>query len=149
MDEIFAAEDVLVGLRAPNKRALLDTLARRAGAALGLDPEMIAAALSHREELGSTGVGQGIGLPHARLDAIARPYGILVRLREPIAFDAIDEAPVDLVVLLLLPVDPQSDGSAALADVARRLRDRELAASLRGARDAAKLRALACGWNAP
>ena len=145
MDEIFAAEDMLVGLRASNKRALLETLARRAGAALGLDPEMIAAALFHREELGSTGIGQGIGLPHARLDAIARPYGILARLREPIAFEAIDDAPVDLVVLLLLPTDPQSDGSAALAEVARRLRDRDLAASLRGARDAATLRALACG----
>ncbi|WP_426215653.1 PTS sugar transporter subunit IIA [Methylobacterium sp. NFXW15] len=144
MDEIFAAEDMLVGLRAPTKRALLDALARRASAALGLDPEMIASALFHREDLGSTGIGQGIGLPHARLDAIARPYGILARLREPIAFEAIDDAPVDLVVMLLLPTDPQSDGSAALAEVARRLRDRDLAASLRGARDAATLRALAC-----
>jgi PTS system nitrogen regulatory IIA component len=142
IDDILAPDDVLVGLRAANKRALLDTLARRAADSLGLFPEDVLSALLRREELGSTGVGEGVALPHARLDAIRHPHGVLARLREPIDFGAVDDRPVDLVFLLLQPAASSADPLNALASIARRLRDRDAAAAMRKARDAAALHAL-------
>ena len=145
VDELLAPSDVLVGLRAATKNALLEDLARRAAAALGIGPDAVFPALARRENLGSTGIGDGIALPHARLEAVSRPYGILARLREPIDFEAVDDNPVDLVFLLLLPAPARHEPLNALACVARRLRDPETAAALRGARDAAALYASVTG----
>lgn len=145
VDELLAPSDALVGLRAATKNALLEDLARRAAAALGIGPDAIFPALARRETLGSTGIGDGIALPHARLEAVARPYGILARLREPIDFEAVDDNPVDLVFLLLLPAPARHEPLNALACVARRLRDAETAAAMRGARDAAALYAAVTG----
>ncbi len=103
VDEIIAPDDVLVGLRAPGKGALLEALATRAAARLGLGAEAILAPLVRREDLGSTGVGEGVALPHARLEGVTRPFGLLARLRDPVDYDAVDDRPVDLVCLLLLP----------------------------------------------
>ncbi len=138
----LAPADVLIGLRAPNKRALLDLLARRASETLAVSPDDLLATLLHREELGSTGVGEGIAIPHARIEAVGHPHGVLARLREPMAFGAVDDRPVDLVFLLILPAGSSADHLNALAAVARRLRDREVAAAMRQARDAAALHAL-------
>ncbi|MDE3746095.1 PTS sugar transporter subunit IIA [Methylobacterium radiotolerans] len=145
MDRILAPADVLVGLRAASKKALLEEMACRAASALGLAAETVLSALIRRETLGSTGIGDGIALPHARLEAVARPYGILARLRDPIEFDAVDDRPVDLVALLLLPTAAEGETLNALACVARRLRDPGAAAAMRGARDAAALHAAATG----
>ena len=145
VDEILAPEDALVGLRAPGKRALLGNLAGRAAGRLGLPVEAILPPLLRREDLGSTGVGGGVALPHARLEAVRRPFGLLARLREPVDFDAVDDGPVDLVFLLLLPAGDEGGHLNALACVARRLRDPETAAALRGARDATGLHALVSG----
>lgn len=145
VDELLAPSDVLVGLRAATKNALLEDLARRAAAALGMGLDAILPALARRENLGSTGIGDGIALPHARLEAVSRPYGILARLREPIDFEAVDDNPVDLVFLLLLPAPARHEPLNALACVARRLRDPETAAALRGARDTAALYAAVTG----
>jgi nitrogen PTS system EIIA component len=145
IDDILAPADALVGLRASNKTALLDDLARRAAGTLGIDVAAILPALLRREDLGSTGIGDGIALPHARLDAVRRPHGILARLRDPIDFDAVDDRPVDLVFLLLLPADAEGENLNALACVARRLRDPEAAAALRRVRDARALHAAASG----
>jgi PTS system nitrogen regulatory IIA component len=145
VDELLAPSDVLVGLRAATKNALLEDLARRAAAALGMGLDAIFPALARRENLGSTGIGDGIALPHARLEAISRPYGIFARLREPIDFDAVDDNRVDLVFLLLLPAPDRHEPLNALACVARRLRDPETAAALRGSRDASALYAAVTG----
>ncbi|KAB1069344.1 PTS sugar transporter subunit IIA [Methylobacterium planeticum] len=145
VDEILAPTDVVVGLRASGKAALLEDLARRASDALGIDVGEILPALLRRENLGSTGVGDGVALPHARLDTVQRPYGILARLRDPLDFEAVDDQPVDLVFLLLLPTGSGGEHLHALACVARRLRDPETAAALRGARDVIGLYALATG----
>lgn len=145
IDELLAPADVVHGLRAANKKVLLKELAHLSSLALGLVPEEILAALARREDLGSTGVGDGVALPHARLEAVRRPFGLLARLREPLDFEAVDERPVDLVFLLLLPAGAQSEHLNALACVARKLRDPETAAALRGARDATGLYALVSG----
>lgn len=146
LDDLLAPDSVIHGLRASGKAALLEDLARRAARALDLDAGDILAALVRREGLGSTGIGAGVALPHARLDAVRRPYGLLARLREPLDFEAVDERPVDLVfLLLLLPTESGGEPLNALARVARRLRDPESAAALRAARDAAGLSALVSG----
>ncbi|BAU92614.1 putative PTS IIA-like nitrogen-regulatory protein PtsN [Methylorubrum populi] len=145
VDGLLAPGQVIHGLRVSGKAALLDDLAGRAARMLALDAGAIRAALVRREGLGSTGIGGGVALPHARLDAVRQPYGLLARLRDPLDFDAIDERPVDLVFLLLLPAGSGGETLNALARVARRLRDPETAAALRGARDAAGLLALVSG----
>ncbi|QIJ77544.1 PTS transporter subunit EIIA [Methylobacterium sp. NI91] len=140
VDDILARADVVHGLRASGKTALLEDLARRAARSLDLDADTILAALIRREGLGSTGVGDGLALPHARLETVRKPFGLLARLREPpLDFDAVDERPVDLVFLLLLPTAKGGNHLNALACVARKLRDPDTAAALRGARDAAGL----------
>ena len=142
VDEILAPEDALVGLRAASKKTLLENLARRASDTLGIGVDEILPALLRREDLGSTGVGDGVALPHARLDAVLRPFGLLARLRDAVDFEAVDDRPVDLVFLLLLPAGAESRHLNALACVARWLRDPETAAALRGARDAGAIYAL-------
>lgn len=145
VDEILVPADALTGLRAAGKVQLLDDLARRAAVTLGIDVSVIRPALMRREDLGSTGIGDGIALPHARLEAVPRPYGILARLRDPIDFESVDDRPVDLVFLLLLPAGAEGENLNALACVARRLRDPETAIQLRRARDAAGLYAAVSG----
>lgn len=148
LSDLLASSDALHGLRAADKRGLLDDLAGRAARSLGLDRAVVAAALHRREDLGSTGVGGGVALPHARLDAVPRPYALLARLREGIDFDAVDERPVDLVCLLLLPTDEQGGNLNVLACAARLLHDPGTATALRGARDAHALLAVV-GGHAP
>jgi PTS system nitrogen regulatory IIA component len=145
LNALLPAERAVCGLRVAGKAALLEDLARRAARGLGRETAPIRAALAARESLGSTGIGYGIALPHARLDGLERPYGLLARLRDPLDFDAIDERPVDLVALLLLPVDPRDASVTALACIARQLRDPGVASALRAARDAPGLHAALCG----
>ncbi|CAA2107219.1 Nitrogen regulatory protein [Methylobacterium bullatum] len=142
IDELLSPEHVSVGVRASGKPMLLEDLARRAGQAFDLDAATVRMALERREALGSTGVGDGIALPHTRLDSVQRPRGILLRLRDALDFDAIDERPVDLVFLLLLPATPKGTQLNALTCVARRMRSPETAAAMRAARDAVALYAI-------
>jgi PTS system nitrogen regulatory IIA component len=104
-----------------------------------LDAKLISTELLKRENLGSTGTGGGVAVPHARLPDLKQPFGTLVRLKHAIDFDAIDGNPVDIVFLLLLPAEPPGDALNALASVARRLRDPESLRRLRGAADDAEL----------
>jgi PTS system nitrogen regulatory IIA component len=132
--ELLAPENVLLDMRAADKRQLLGKLARHLAPGLDVDPEAAAAALAYREELGSTGMGEGIALPHARLARISRATGLLARLRPALDFDAVDGRPVDLAFLLLLPEQDRGLGLNGLACVARRLRVPAVADPLRRAR---------------
>jgi PTS system nitrogen regulatory IIA component len=89
-----------------------------------------------REKLGSTGIGNGIAIPHGKLAKIERLFGLFARLDRPVDFDALDGQPVDLVFLLLAPEGAGADHLKALARVARLLRDRDIARKLRDSRDA-------------
>ena len=137
--DFLAPDSVLAAVRAPDKRDILETLSKQAASILPLDEGAIFTALQARENLGSTGMGEGIALPHARLPAVPRPVGVFAQLRQPIDFDAIDSKPVDLVFLLLLPIDSKGEQLQALACVSRRLRDREVAKRLRSLREPAEL----------
>jgi PTS system nitrogen regulatory IIA component len=130
---------VLVDVAAPTKDLLLQGLAQRASATLNLPAELISSSLLRREELGSTGTGGGIAIPHARIPGLDKPFGLLVRLKQPIDFDAIDDQPVDLLFLLLLPVASNKEPLNALASVARILRNPGSVRSLRRARNSADL----------
>jgi PTS system nitrogen regulatory IIA component len=125
--------DTVIDLSRRDKRALLHDLAHRAALILNVDDDIVFSALLRREELGSTGVGNGVAIPHVRLEQVKNPFGIMVRLKNPIIFDSIDGQPVDLVCLLLLSKENESTQLNALAGVARRLRRPELLEELRRA----------------
>ncbi len=139
--ELFAAEDVL-RLRARDKAAAMAAMAARAEARgiAGVLP-----ALAAREALGSTGIGHGVALPHARLTGLAAPVGILARLDRAIDWQAIDGRKVDLVCLLVTRAEDPEAHLACLAAISRRLREPAAAAAMRAAGDAARLRAALLG----
>jgi PTS system nitrogen regulatory IIA component len=137
--DLIAPDRVITALRVSDKPQLLRELSQRAAKLLAIDTQAILDALQAREALGSTGVGQGIAVPHARISGLPRFFGLFARLERPIDFTAIDERPVDLVFLLLIPDQAGGDHLAALASVSRRLRDREAAAQLRAAKTAAEI----------
>ncbi len=140
--DIIGANNVIVGLRVGDKTQLLRELARRAASALSVDQRAILDALQAREDLGSTGLGKGFALPHARLDALSQFFALFVRLARPIDFAAIDDRPVDLVILLLTPANGGNQHLATLAALSRPLRDEAFVKRLRQAPDAAAVRAL-------
>ena len=136
---------VVIGLRAKDKHQLLDEIARRAATALALEPAAILEPLLAREALGSTGVGRGIAIPHARIAGLPRLFGLLARLERPVDFTAIDDQPVDLVCLLLTPASAAGEHLPALACLSRRLREKGVADRLRAARDSDALYAALTG----
>ena len=140
--DFLSPSDALVDVRAADKDRLLQELAERAATALHLPADRIASELRKREDLGSTGTGGGVAIPHARMAEVKKPFGVLVRLRQPIAFDAIDGEPVDMVFLLLLPAAAAGEQLNALASVARKLRDPMSLRRLRQAADGAELHAI-------
>ena len=138
--DFLSADNVVIDATAADKKKLLSELARKAGAAVEVLPDRLLAELVKREELGSTGMGGGVAIPHARFHQVTKPFGMLVRLRKPLDFDAVDGEPVDLVFLLLLPeAATAGDQLGALALIARKLRNAKIAAALRGARDSAEM----------
>ena len=137
--DFLSASDVAIDVRATDKAGLLKDLAARAASALGLSPEALAIEVEKRDELGSTGIGSGVSMPHARFREVTKPFGLLVRLKQPIDFDAIDAQPVDIVFLLVLPAASQLDQLNALAAVARKLRDHEVLQKLRNANSITEL----------
>jgi len=139
ISDLLSPTDVLIDVRASNKRQLLQEFAVRAADGLGLRVDQVAPYLLKREELGSTGIGRGVAIPHARLPDLQRPYGLLAKLRQPIEFEAIDGQAVDIVFVLLLPAAVESGQLEALALVARVLRPPENLVRLRDARNPSEL----------
>jgi PTS system nitrogen regulatory IIA component len=131
--EFLSSSQVVLDVRGTDKAGVLNELAMRAASALGLGADMVAREIRKREELGSTGIGHGIALPHARVQELKKPFGVFARCRQPIEFNAIDGQPVDLVFLILLPAAPGPDQLNPLAAAARRLRRPEVVARLRAA----------------
>ena len=142
LSELLVPGNVLPVLKATSKKQVFQELAERAARATGLDERRILEVLLERERLGTTGVGNGIAIPHGRLDGLDRLYGFFARIEAPVDFDAIDSAPVDLVFLLLAPESAGADHLKALARVSRLLRDRNMCDKLRGSRTADALYAL-------
>ena len=134
--DLVAPNAILPGLRVNGKKQALQELAAKAAALTGQNERSIFEILLQREKLGSTAVGNGIAIPHAKMAKLNRLFGLFARLDRPIDFEALDGQLVDLVFLLLAPEAAGADHLKALARVARLLRDPEMARKLRDCRDA-------------
>jgi PTS system nitrogen regulatory IIA component len=132
--DLLQPEHVILVPRAQDKEKLLGDLAQRAAAALKRDVESILNPLLARENLGSTGLGAGFALPHARIPDMEQFFCLFAKLAKPVPFAAIDDHPVDLIFLLLMPLNCGSDHLKALAAISRHLRDKTLMARLRKAK---------------
>ncbi len=142
LSDLLAPDAIIPTLKVNSKKQALQELAARAAELAGLNEREIFETLLQRERLGSTGVGNGIAIPHGKLAKIDRLFGIFARLDRQIDFDALDSEPVDLIFLLLAPEHAGADHLKALARVARVLRDPQTAAKLRATRDPDALHAL-------
>ncbi|MBK8908847.1 MAG: PTS IIA-like nitrogen regulatory protein PtsN [Rhodospirillales bacterium] len=142
IEELISPDNVVAQLRATSKKQALQDLAKRAARMTGEPERAIFDVLMEREKLGTTGVGNGIAIPHGKLASLDRLYGLFARLENPIDFDAIDERPVDLIFLLLAPETAGADHLKALARVSRLLRDKAACEKLRGTDDPEALYAL-------
>jgi PTS system nitrogen regulatory IIA component len=140
--ELITPQSVLPNLKVAGKKQLLQELAKRAAQLTGADEKTIFETLSERERLGSTGIGSGTAVPHGRLPGLERIVGLFARLEKPIAFDSVDDQPVDLVFLLLTPEAAGTEHLKALARVSRLFRDRAVCQKLRGTHAADALYAL-------
>ena len=126
MDAIFPK------LKASSKKQLLQELGNIATQQVGKPVYEIASVLMERERLGSTGVGHGVAIPHGRFADLDKICGIFAKLEKPVNFDSIDNEPVDLIFLLLVPEESGADHLKALAKVSRVLRDQTICEKLRG-----------------
>ncbi len=130
--DIIDAQSVLASVKAKNKKQLLQELAQGLAKHVGIDSRMVFETLLTREKLGSTGIGQGIAIPHGKIAALNRVHGLFARLAAPIDFESVDGQPVDLVFVLLAPGHAGADHLKALARISRMLRDPAVVAKLRG-----------------
>jgi nitrogen PTS system EIIA component len=142
LSDLISPDSVVSSLKAKTKKQLLQDLSARAARLTGLQERDIFDVLLQRERLGSTGLGHGIAIPHGKLAGLKRIVGIFARLAEPIEFDAVDGAPVDIVFLLLAPEGAGADHLKALARISRLLREGSAVEKLRASRDAAALYAV-------
>jgi PTS system nitrogen regulatory IIA component len=129
--DLIGPDSVIADLRATSKKQALQELAERAATVTGLHERQIFDVLLERERLGTTGVGNGIAIPHGKLAGLKKLHGVFARLSTPIDFEAIDERPVDLIFLLLAPETAGADHLKALARVSRLLRDQAVCEKLR------------------
>ena len=130
--DLISEQSVIANLRAGSKKNALQDLAKRAAEITGLHERAIFDVILERERLGTTGVGNGIAIPHGKLADMERPLGLFARLERAIDFDSIDDRPVDLIFLLLAPESAGADHLKALAQISRLLRDKSICEKLRG-----------------
>ena len=142
LTDLVAPNAVVPALKVNGKKQAIQELSARAAKLSGQNERLIFETLMQREKLGSTGVGNGIAIPHGKLPKIERLFGLFARLDRGIDFEALDGQPVDLIFLLLAPETAGADHLKALARVARLLRDPDVVARLRESRDAEALYAV-------
>jgi len=148
--ELLVRDGIVLKSGASSKRQALHSVAAAAASCIGIDEAVIYDALMEREVLGSTGLGSGVAVPHARLQGLHGVRAVFVRLDNPVAYDALDDRPVDLMFALFAPPSGGADHLRALAAVSRAMRSPELREQLRQARTIDAVHALFVrGANAP
>ncbi len=123
LGDLIKPEQVIPALRAKSKKQMLQELAQQASDRLGIAQRAIFETLLQRESLGSTGIGRGVAIPHARLANLTEVFCLFARLEDPIEFESSDREPVDLIFLLLAPETAGADHLKALARISRLLRE--------------------------
>lgn len=146
--EFLKLEAVVPVLKCTCKKQALAEISAYAAKLTGRDETEVFEVLLQRERLGSTGIGEGIAIPHGKLANMDRLFGLVARLEKPIDFEALDGQPVDILFLLLAPEGAGADHLKALSQVARVLRDQEVLDRLRAARDADAIYAVMTGTSA-
>lgn len=136
MNDLIGRDGVMLRLDATTKKEVLLALSAQVATLTGLHERSVFDVMNERENLGSTGVGKGIAVPHARMPGIDRVYAVFAQLSSPVAYDAVDNQPVDLVFMLLSPHDAGADHLQALALVSKTLRNNALCDQLRVAQNA-------------
>lgn len=147
MNELVSPESIVADLKIGSKKKLLHDLSERLAKITRLPAENIFRTLVARERLGTTGVGEGVAIPHGKIAGLNSLYGFFARLAEPVEFDSTDGAPVDLVFLLLAPEEASVDHVKALARISRTLRDKETRTKLRCAKGVKELYAVLVGQD--
>ena len=142
LTDLLTPESIVANLKATSKKQALQELSKRIAEVIDHDERDIFDILLEREKLGTTGVGDGIAIPHGKLESLEKLHGFFARLERPVDFDSIDERPVDLIFLLLAPESAGADHLKALARVSRLLRDKENCDKLRGSNNPEALYAL-------
>ena len=145
LSDFLDFDAIKTALPGGNKRSLLQQLANAAAQRVGIDPAVVIASLMEREQLGSTGFGQGVAIPHGKIEGLTRIYGMFARVAEAVDYKAIDGRPVDLVFLLLSPPDAGAEHLKALAAVSRVTRNSATLEKMRGARSRDALAAVLMG----
>lgn len=141
LSDLIEAPAIMPAVRANSKKQLLQILAEKAAGITGLPEREVFDTILQRERLGSTGVGNGVAIPHGKLPGATRITGVFARLDTPVDFEALDDQPVDLVFLLLAPEGAGADHLKALSRIARVLRDADTVAKIRGTDNAAAIHA--------
>lgn len=145
LTEFLDFDAIKPAMPAGNKRSLLQQLASLASQRLGVEAKPILETIVEREKLGSTGFGQGVAIPHGKVEGLKQIYCLFVRLSEPVRYKAIDGEPVDLVFLLLSPPDAGAEHLKALAAISRVVRHAPTLEKMRGARSRDALAAVLMG----
>ena len=145
LSDFLDFDAIKTGLPGGSKKALLQQLANLAGQRLDLDSSAILASVTEREQLGSTGFGHGVAIPHGKVEGLKQIYCLFARLAEPLDYKAIDGRRVDLVFLLLSPPDAGAEHLKALAAISRVTRHAATLEKMRGARTRDALAAVLMG----
>ncbi len=142
LSDILGVDAIRAQLKVSSKKRLLQDLAEIAESVYGISSQRAYRALMDRESLGPTGVGRGVGIPHARIPGISEVNGVFVRLEKPVDFESVDRQPVDLVFALFAPENAGADHLKALARVSRTLRSESTCAKLRSTNDVSAIFAI-------
>ncbi|MEM8790659.1 MAG: PTS IIA-like nitrogen regulatory protein PtsN [Pseudomonadota bacterium] len=142
ISDLIGPDNVVAGLKAASRKQVFQEISSRARDLYDLEPRLICEGLMERERLGSTAMGNGIAIPHARVEKMNKIGGFFAQLEKPIDFEAADGLGVDLIFVLLVPEESGTQHLRALAKVSRLLRDQEVCAKLRAGGDKNALYAL-------
>jgi len=141
LSDLIEVSAIMPALKVNSKKQVLQVLSERAAQLTGLPERLVFDTVQQREKLGSTGVGNGIAIPHGKIPGVKRILGVFARLEAPVDFEALDDQPVDLIFLLLAPEGAGADHLKALSRIARALRDSDTVTKIRGTTDAAAIHA--------
>lgn len=142
INDIIDSTSVLADLKVNSKKQLLQELSEAGSKIIGMESQKIFETLLDREQLGSTGVGNGVAIPHGKIAGMEKIVGVFAQLNKPVSFDAVDDQPIDIAFMLLAPVGSGADHLKALSRIARLLRNQNMLASIRGSADADAIYAL-------
>jgi len=145
--ELFSAEDVLLDLDATDKAGVFEEVARLFEQRHGIAPALVVDRLTARERIGSTGLGNGVAVPHARIDGLSQAVVAVVRPRAPIPFDAPDYKPVSDIVVFLVPKQSTDQCLLILAEIAQMFSDQGFLQRLRTSTSATQVHELFAGWQ--